>query len=183
MRGIALVLALLAVFCAGCARGSRVRASQIAVVTSDALVEVLTGIGPEGPGGIPIAPSDPPLLRRGGVERAVVAVDVDAFVRMARGAVSERQFQEIARQVVERADQRLRRLGFQATLGAFPAEAAPDALAVALEPTTQETGSPQERAGGRARVLLLVRLTVRVAAGEIRARRDFFSGIELRPER
>ena len=94
--------------------------------------------------------------------------------------------------VVRTLDRDLKKRGFAATGAAFdtPNGTSPipsrsrNALLATLTPVTEPAGSPAERASGRARTILLIRLAVSdPATGKTLVQRDYYSGRDIPAER
>ncbi len=131
----------------------------------------------------PVKP-DPPLLKQGVYETVLIAADADAFARASQGSLNARDVQQMQRRVVEDLDKDLKRRGFSARNVPFGAGArgAEKALLATLTPITQEGGSPRERAEGKGRTYIVIRLTVTdPRTGAILSQRDYYSGHDVKP--
>ena len=128
---------------------------------------------------------DPPLLKKGTYETALIAVDAEGFVRVSRGALSTDATRELQTEVVKRLNERLEKRGFSARAVPFGTDVKGEARALlaTLTPTTQEGGSPKDRAEGKAETYVLVRLTVTdPASGAVLRQRDYYSGSNVKKE-
>lgn len=185
MRGLYLLLVVIAVLLAvaGCGRGgSRLAFGDVAATTEEALTDVLLGVPPERALTM-TAPPDKPLLKLGVYDSVYIAADAKGFAEISRGAISESDIVALEQRVVEQVDRNLKRRGFRAERGTFPMGGIDrDRVLIAtLTPTTQEGGSPQDRAENRGTTYVLVRLTVTdPKTRTVLARRDYFSGHEMR---
>jgi hypothetical protein len=170
--------ALVALF--GCGRSApRLSPDSVTALTVETLLEALVGPPPERRN--PTVPIDPPLLKKGKRESVHLAVDTAGFAAMGRGVFPEKEVIAVERRVVEDTGRALRRFGFTIAAVPYPppAAGAPEIVTATLTPRTEDAGSPQERAQGKGRTLLLVRLTIVDSAGETLAIRDYFSGREI----
>lgn len=175
---------------AGCGRGGSGRPAALAEAvdnTTQTLRDLLLGIPPERQGTATIRP-DPPLLSTSGYGEVVIAADAEGFARESRGAVSANAVRDLQVHVVRALDRDLKKRGFAATGAAFdtPGSASPvpsrsrNALLATLTPVTEPAGSPAERASGRARTILLIRLAVSdPATGKTLVQRDYYSGRDI----
>lgn len=181
-----LPLCFIAIFvvAAGCGRGggSRLASGDVAAITEEALTDLLLGVPPERAATM-TAPADRPILKTGVYETVFIAADAKGFSEISRGAISEDDIRAVEQRVVEQVDKNLKRRGFSAERGSFPMGSVDreKALVATLTPTTQEGGSPQDRAENRGTTYVLVRLTVTdPKTREILAQRDYYSGHEMR---
>ncbi len=175
---------------AGCGRGGSGRPAALAEAvdnTTQTLRDLLLGIPPERQGTSATRP-DPPLLTPGGYQEVVLAADAEGFARESRGAVSANAVRDLQVRVVRALDRDLKKRGFAATGAAFdtPGGASPipsrsrNALLATLAPITEPAGSPTERASGRARTILLIRLAITdPASGKALVQRDYYSGRDI----
>ena len=186
----AFVCLLFLTLLSGCGKGaSSVQAGQIAGVTSDALVTVLLGTPPEA---TRQAPPDKPLLTPSGYNRVLIASDEQGFAAVSKGAWGVADVRSLTERVVKDVDKRISKNGkndFHAAQTTFPPPApssvsigeAGRTLIATLTPATQVSGSPDDIASNRAKVLLLVRLTISDAqTGTELVIRDYYSGREVR---
>lgn len=169
----------------GCGRGSApsgVAFSDVAAMTEQVLTDLLLGLPPHIADTLPARP-DPALLKKGVYEHVFLATDGKGFAGASRGEIAEADIQALEKRVVEGVDKTLKASGFSAERIGYPVTA-PDrsrSLVVTLTPTTQESGSPQERAERRNKTFVLIRLTVTdPATGSVLAQRDFYSGRDVR---
>ena len=155
--------------------------------TTQTLRDLLLGIPPERQGTATIRP-DPPLLSTGGYQEVVIAADAEGFARASRGAVSANALRDLQVRVVRALDRDLKKRGFAASGAAFDrpdsAPAVPSgsrsALLATLTPVTEPAGSPAERASGRAKTILLIRLAITdPATGKTLVQRDYYSGRDI----
>ena len=164
---------------AGCGRGIPAASFDDAVEsTQNTLRDLLLGPPPERTATLPTRP-DPPLLRKGGYETVLIATDAEGFARISQGSVSVKDIQEMQRRVVEGLDKELKERGFSARGVSFGADVRGEekALLATLIPTTQEGGSPRERAEGKGKTFILIRLTLTdPKTGAILRQRDYYSG-------
>lgn len=176
---------MIAAAAAGCGRGggaSRVAIGDVAVITEEALTDLLLGVPPDRAVQM-TAPPDKPILKSGVYETVFIAADAKAFSEISRGTISAEDIRAVEQRVVEQVDKNLKRRGFSAERGKFPMGEIDreKALVATLTPTTQEGGSPQDRAENRGTTYVLVRLTVTdPKTRTILAQRDYYSGQELR---
>ena len=187
-RGTLVAAALLAVvlgLLTGCGRPSASASFGDAVANTElTLRDLLLGVPPERRGTADTRP-DPPLLVRGRYEAVVVAADAERFAGVSQGAVTAEMVRDLQSRVVRALDRDLKRQGFSASGAAF--EGATSAargartLLATLIPVTEETGSPAERAAGRGKTLILIRLTIRdPATGTTLVQRDYYSGHDVK---
>ena len=181
-----LIFSVLLVFfalAAGCGRGgSRAAIADVAAMTEETLTDLLLGVPPER-AATRTAPPDPPLLKRGVYETAIIAADAKGFAEVSRGTITADDIRALEKRVVEQVNKRLQGKGFSAEQASYPVGSVDRAKAVVvtLTPTTQEGGSPQDRAENRGRTYILVRLMVADPNTRvILAQRDYYSGQELR---
>jgi hypothetical protein len=167
---------------AGCRGGApAVRAGDLVPLTADAVTLVLIGPPPERRA--TVTTGDPPLMKAGVYETALITADAEAFARESRGAFSAREMAGIRKAVVEKVDEALRREGFRAKEVPFPYPGNPEpkTLLCVLTPATEDAGSPSDRASGRGRKMVLVVLTVTdPTTGTTLAERRYYSGADAR---
>jgi len=129
-------------------------------------------------------PPDPPLLRKGVYETVLLSADAAGFARISGGAISADAVREAERQIAGDLNKDLAKQGFSARtlpFGQRP-EGAARTLLVTLTPTTEQGGSPRERAEGKNKTFVLVRLTVTDAAGGAVVRQmEYYSGRDVKP--
>ena len=173
---------------AGCGRGvPSAGFGDVVELTEEALRDLLLGLPPERTATLAARP-DPPLLKQGVYETVLLAADAEGFVRVSGGSVAAAAIRDVEKRVGERLDRQLKRRGFRASVVPFGPEAAQGsaekALLATLTPATQETGSPRERAEGKGKTLVFVRLTITdPRTGTILSRRDYYSGRDVRTPR
>ncbi|MBC8104109.1 MAG: hypothetical protein H7Z41_16165 [Cytophagales bacterium] len=165
----------------GCSSSApSVALSDMTEITVDALTDLVLG-PPEDP--TRTTPTDPPLLRKGKNDRVVVAADTAAFAAISRGAIPENALKSARKDVVRSLDRRLNKKGFAAVESTeFPPARPTDGrtLVATLTPVLEGAGSPQDRAMGRDRQLVLIRLTITdPATGETLKQRDYYSGKDV----
>lgn len=174
MTGVGALLAL-----TGCGRGLPAADFDDAVqITEETLLELLLGTPPDRDA-TRRTPPDPPLLKAGLYDTVLLSVDAEGFARVSKGSVSVEAGRELQRRVVDRLNQDLQKQGFSARGVPFGQRnrGAARTLRVILTPTTEEGGSPRERAEGKNPTYLLVRLTIEdPASGAIVRQRDYYSG-------
>jgi hypothetical protein len=181
---LALAAALAAITLAGCGKSTPPVEIDAAVdQTEESLTTVL--IGPGRPDYTSLAPPDKPLLVKGVHEKVYIAADEAGFIQMSRGAFTPGSVKEIEERVVKAVNRNVAKRGFSALATAFPPSPdlaqEPLALIATLSPELQETGSPQDRAQGKSKSLVLIRLIVTEAStGKILVERDYYSGNEAR---
>jgi len=179
---LALVLLLPTLFVlAGCTGGnSSVSMGDLADMTADTMGDLLLGPPPDPTG---MAPPDPPLLKKGGKETVIVAADTAAFVGISKGAIPESALKQTLKDIVRMLNRRMEKRGFHATASPdFPPVNPSDekTLVTTLAPVTEEAGSPSDKAQGKQRTMILVRLTVTdPATGTILRQRDYYSGKDV----
>ncbi len=177
--------ALLAAAC-GCRRSQpAIRMADAEYLTTETLTRVLLG-DPVSEQNLHPETAEKPLLKTGTYERVVIAADAEGFAQTSRGGVRAKDIREVESRVVVNVDKQLRKQGFSAVGSTFPISGKPEprTLYVTITPATEEAGSPQERAGGKNDTLVLVRLTVTdPQTGAVLARRDFYSGADVRRAR
>jgi hypothetical protein len=181
LREIGVLLACGVLGTAGCSSGApAVSLTDMSEITVDTLADLVLG-PPEEP--THTAPTDPPLLKKGGKESVLVAADVTAFAALSRGAIPEKALNGARKDVVRALDKRLQKKGFSAVESAvFPPIKPTDSrtLVATLVPVIETAGSPQEKAAGRARQLVLIRLSITdPLTGEILRQRDYYSGKDV----
>ncbi len=165
----------------GCSSGPpAVSLTDLTDITVDTLTDLMLG-PPEV--ATRTAPTDPPLLKKGEKESLVVAADVAAFAALSRGAIPEKALSSARKNAVRLLNQRLEKRGFSATEStAFPPAKPADArsLVATLVPLLESAGSPEEKATGRGRQLVLIRLTITdPVTGETLRQRDYYSGKDV----
>jgi hypothetical protein len=151
--------------------------TDLTEITVDSLTNLVLG-PPESP--TRTAPTDPPLLKKGEKESVVIAADVSGFATLSKGAIPEKALNNARKDVVRLLNRRLKDRGFSAVESTvFPPVKPTDSktLVATLVPVLETAGSPQEKAAGRARQLVLIRLTVTdPLSGETLRQRDYYSG-------
>lgn len=128
---------------------------------------------------------DPPLLRAGVYETVLIATDVDGFARVSQGSLPSEAVADVNRRVAEDLNRDLQRRNFGARAVVFGADVRNEqkALLATLTPTTQEGGSPRERAEGKGRTYILIRLTITdPKTGVLLSQRDYYSGRDVKRE-
>lgn len=129
-------------------------------------------------------PPDPPLLRKGVYETVLVSADAAGFARVSGGAISTDAVRDAERGVVRDLNKDLAKRGFSARalpFGQTPGSGAGTLLAT-LTPTTEPGGSPRERAEGKNKTFVLVRLSIADATtGAVLRRIDYYSGRDVKP--
>ncbi len=166
----------------GCGRPGASAASfnDAAANTEQTLRELLLGGG----AGSGARREDAPLLVAGRYESVVVAADAEGFARVSQGAVTAEAVRDLQNRVVGALDRDLKRRGFSANgrafAGAASARREPKTLLATLIPVTEQTGSPADRAAGRGKTLILIRLTItEPKAGATLVQRDYYSGRDV----
>ena len=175
---------------AGCGKGTNnVQAGQVVGITEDALVDILLGTPPEA---VRQAPPDKPLLTLNGYNRVLIAADERGFSAISKGAWGPGEVRSLQERVVKNVDKRISKASqnaFRASATTFPPPAPSSVtigepartLIATLTPATQVSGSPDDLANNRAKLLLLVRLTITDAqTGVELVIRDYYSGREVR---
>jgi hypothetical protein len=165
----------------GCSNGpTNVSLTDLTAITVDTLADLL--LGP------PYSPTrtalvDPPLLKKGDKETVLVAADVAAFVALSKGAIPEKSLNNARKDVVRMVNRRLKDEGFSAVESTvYPPVKPADTktLVATLVPVLESAGSPQEKATGRGRQLVLIRLSVSdPITGESLRQRDYYSGVDV----
>ena len=176
------VLALsVALGSSGCSGGpTAVSLTDLTEITADTLTDLV--LGP------PYSPTrtalvDPPLLKKGEKETVIVAADVAAFAALSKGAIPEKALGSARKSVVKILNQRLGKQGFSAVESTvYPPVKPTDSrtLVATLVPVLESAGSPQEKATGRGRQLVLIRLSITdPILGETLRQRDYYSGKDV----
>jgi hypothetical protein len=165
----------------GCASGPpAVSLADLTEITVDTLSDLMLG-PPEV--ATRTAPTDPPMLKKGEKESVVVAADVSAFAALSKGAIPEKALSSARKNVVRLLNQRLDKRGFTAVEStAFPPAKPTDTrtLVATLVPVLESAGSPQEKALGQGRQLVLIRLSITDPdTGETLRQRDYYSGKDV----
>jgi hypothetical protein len=127
-------------------------------------------------------PPDPPLLRKGVYETVLVSADAAGFARISRGSISAEVVREAERRIAGDLNKDLARQGF--SVRALPFGQRPEntvrTLLATLTAATQEGGSPRERAEGKNKTFVLVRLSVSDAATQTVLRQiEYYSGRDV----
>jgi len=168
-------------FAAGCG-GQGIPRSTLAdasLLTQQTLLDLLLGPPPTRRS-LSGSSADAPLLKKGVYESVVLAIDIDGFVRAARGSIKPNELRALEKDVLNGSGKVLQREGGYSLRGtAYPpaAVAEPKALLVTLTPATEEGGSPEARAAGKGVIYVLIRLTVTDPATGANLRvRDYYSG-------
>jgi hypothetical protein len=170
---------------AGCGKSEMPMHVDAAVeATEEALTAVLLGNASD-VGATGLAPPDKPLLVKGLHDLVYVNADEQGFAALSKGAISVAGVQEIEQRVLKTINRNIDRKGFSAVRTTFPAPAdligKEHALIATLMPGTEDAGSPQDRAQGKGKTLVLVRLTISDAAtGNVLSERDYYSGNDVR---
>lgn len=180
---ITLVTSLLLTW--GCKGGPpSVRLDDLVPMTADAICLLLVG-PPADQSGLSTT-TDPPLMKKGAYETALITADTEGFARESQGTVSVKSLQGVQKSVVEKVNDRLKKEGFRARQVPYPyaGGAEPQSLLCVLTPAIEEAGSPSDRANGKARKMILVVLTISdPATGKILAERRYYSGADVRPQK
>lgn len=176
--------AVLALTTVGCGNSTPVIHLDDAVaMTEDTLTEAL--LGPNHVSETDPTPRDKPLLRRGVYETVLIAADEKAFSKISRGALKDESIRDVEDRVTKTVEKRISRRGFTAKRVDYPVSAADIAandkvLLATLMPVTEDAGSPIDHAEGKARKLILVRLTIAdPRSGNILMVRDYYSGSDV----
>jgi hypothetical protein len=169
---------------AGCGNSAPViKVDDVVELTEDTLTETL--LGPQDRSATDPVPRDRPLLRKGEYETVLIAADEKGFASLSKGALREDSVREITERVTRTVNKRVSKHGFKAKRISFPppgSAALPEErpIIATLVPVTQEAGSPQDKAQGKGRQMILVRLTVTDPKnGTILAARDYYSGTDV----
>jgi hypothetical protein len=129
------------------------------------------------------APTDPPLLKKGEKESVIVAADISGFAALSKGAIPEKALTSARKSVVNDLNKLLAKQGFSAVESTtFPPPKPTDnkTLVATLTPVLESAGSPQEKATGRDRQLVLIRLSITDPFnGETLRQRDYYSGKDV----
>ena len=175
---LAIVFSALAA--AGCRGGSAVRLTDLAPITADTITRVLVGIPMEQRATQPTAEAG--VLKAEVYETAVITADAEAFAKVSRGTLSVRDIEALQNDVVNRVSDNLKAYRFKARGAKYPPMISePRTLLATLTPTTEEAGSPADRAAGKGKTLILVRLTVTdPLTGAVLAERQYYSGTDAR---
>ncbi|MES2461663.1 MAG: hypothetical protein V4671_13850 [Armatimonadota bacterium] len=167
---------------AGCSsRPPAVSLTDLTEITVDSLTNLVLG-----PPDMPTrtALTDPPLLKKGEKESVIIAADIAAFAAVSRGAIPEKALTSARKDVVRLLDRRLKDQGFSATESTVFPPAKPadnNTLVATLVPVLESAGSPEEKAAGRGRQLVLIRLSVTdPLTGEMLRQRDYYSGRDVK---
>ena len=166
---------------AGCGRsGSSVRLSDVVPMTVDTLSTLL--VGERDVPATRTSPVDKPLLQHGVYESVAVAADAQGFADISRGALKKDDVLKMQHDVVDKLNQYLKRTGYSAAETSFPPAVTADrTLLATLTPQPQEGGSDEDRANGKGKTLVLIRVTVTDAkTGSVLAQRDYYSGSDAR---
>lgn len=165
----------------GCSNGpAAVLLTDLTDITAGTLVDLVLG-----PAYSPTRTAlvDPPLLKKGTKESVIVAADVAAFAALSKGAIPEKALSSARKDVVRIVDRRLKEEGFSAIESTtFPPDKPADSktLVATLIPVLESAGSPQEKATGRGRQLVLIRLSITdPLTGEMLRQRDYYSGKDV----
>lgn len=166
---------------AGCSGGPpAVSLTDMTDITVDTLTDLVLG-PPDNP--TRTAVTDPPLLKIGEKECIVVAADIAAFAALSKGAIPEKALSSARKNVVRVLNQRLEKKGFSAVESTTFPPAKPTnnkTLVATLVPVLETAGSPQEKATGRERQLVLIRLSITDPFnGEMLRQRDYYSGKDV----
>jgi hypothetical protein len=171
------------VLLAGCGRGIPAsRLSDVVPITVDALAVLLVGT-PDSENATRLSPTDKPLLQEGVYEKVIVAADTAGFAHASRNGITPKDVAEVQRRVVEDLQKMLRKRGPYTVEGIPypPAEKADRTLIATLTPHTELAGSPEERAAGKGRTMVFIRLALSDAkTGEVLRLRDYYSGADAR---
>ncbi len=166
---------------AGCSGRAipKVDLADVAALANDALLSTLLGPSAERRATM-MAKPEPPLLQKGDRENVVLATDYDGFVRVSKGALTEKDLRAIEAEVVRGSGEVLKKQGFSLESVPFPPKADPTAektLVATFTPFTEEGGSPEDKRLGRGKTYVLIRLTVTdPRTGTALRIRDFYSG-------
>lgn len=176
--GVTIALAALA---GGCGSGlPDISFDDAREITRQTLHEALLGAPESATRRIP---PEPPLLRAGVYETVLLSADAEGFARVSNGAINPRAVREAERRLARDLDRDLKKRGFSAravVFGQAPKGEGKTLLAV-LTPTTQQGGSPRERADGKNKTFVLVRLSITDAAtGSVLRQLDYYSGRDVK---
>lgn len=165
----------------GCSGGApSVSMTDMTDMTVDTLTDLVLG-PPYSP--TRSAPVDPPLLKKGEKETVIVSADVAGFAALSKGAIPEKALSGARKTVVKTLNQRLEKKGFSATESTIyppPKPTDTKTLVATLMPILESAGSPQEKATGRGRQLVLIRLSITdPVTGETLRQRDYYSGKDV----
>ncbi len=173
---------------AGCGqRAVRVGLADVTDLTTYAILSAVAGAPSNARGALPSQPTEPALLARGAYETVVVSADTVGFARVSNGALTERDLETVASNVAAGLTKELKREGFSARLAPFPANTSAIAasedkpLLATLTPTTEEAGSPAERAAGKNQTFVKILLTITdPKTGTLLRQREFYSGANVK---
>lgn len=157
----------------------KVALSDVAALATDAVVGTVLGPDPERRASM-MAKPEPALLQKGGMEKVVLATDIAGFVRVSKGALSEKDLQQIEAEVVRSSGEVFKKQGFTIDTTPFPPKVDPateQTLVATFTPETETGGSPEDKRLGRGKTYVLIRLTVTdPRTGTALRIRDFYSG-------
>ncbi|MBC8134944.1 MAG: hypothetical protein H8F28_03545 [Fibrella sp.] len=180
-RNLLTVFALLPLLVVGCGGRSipKVALADVAALATDALLGTL--LGPSSERRVTMmAKPEPPLLQKGGMESVALSTDYEGFVRVSKGALSEKDLQTIEAEVIRGSSDVLKKQGFSINSLPFPPKVDPateKTLVATFTPVTEEGGSPEDKRLGRGKTYVLIRLTVTdPRTGTALRIRDFYSG-------
>lgn len=165
----------------GCGKGgSTVRLSDLAPATSDTITVLLVGLPPEQRATRTTV--EPALMKADVYETAVISADAEGFATASRGRLTVRDIETMQKDVVNRVSENLKPHRFKAQGAKYPATVSePKTLLLTLTPVTQETGSPEERAAGKGKTLVLVHLKITdPLTGAVLAERQYYSGTDAK---
>lgn len=157
----------------------KVALADVAALATDALLG--TVLGPTSDRRVTMmAKPEPALLQKAGMENVMLSTDYDGFVRVSKGALSEKDLRLIEAEVIRTSGEVLKKQGFSINTQPFPPKADPaleKTLFATFTPVTEEGGSPEDKRLGRGKTYVLIRLTVidSRTGKELRIR-DFYSG-------
>ena len=184
MKRFALLTICLALLLTGCGGRSAYRATMAdaAYLTESTLLELLLG-PPEGERPTQTSPSDKPLLKRGLYEKVILTTDRDSFERLSKGSIRQDDLKSIEKTVTEDLTKILEKKQYAIRAVPFPPgdlTTEDKTLLVTLTPSTEEGGSPSERAAGRGATYILIRVTITdTKTGQSLRIRDFYSGRDV----
>lgn len=169
---------------AGCSRRIQsVTMADASGLATDALLNVLLGTPPSRRS--VITKPEAPLLEKGVYDNVVLTTDEPGFVRVGKGAISEKDIQSVEKEVVRLTSGYFKSQDapikdFTISAAPYPLDNAsvPDKTLVAtFTPETEEGGSPEDRRRGKGKTFVLFRLTVtNPRTGAVLRVREFYSG-------
>lgn len=179
----ALFAVLFGLLLMGCGKGVPAsRLSEVVPITVDALAVLLVGV-PDSESATRVSPTDKPLLKEGIYEKVIVSADTAGFSHSSKNNISVRDVADVQRKVVEDLQKIVKKRGPYTAEGVpFPPVNQDEKTLIAtLTPHTELTGSPEERASGKGKTMVFIRLTLSDAkTGEVLRLRDYYSGADAR---